>query len=135
MYVQEYDDICSQPNTRRVYLSYLDSVRYFKPDITSYRGDALRTYVYHDMLIGYLEYIKKLGYCNTYIWVCPPQEGDDYILYCHPSKQRVPKQEVSTKMRNLFPSLLIMCARSPGHVSGKSSHAEMRRTPIPTCSV
>uniref|UniRef100_A0A8C1CNQ9 histone acetyltransferase n=1 Tax=Cyprinus carpio carpio TaxID=630221 RepID=A0A8C1CNQ9_CYPCA len=72
---------CPFPTTRRVYISYPDSIHLFKPRM-------LRTAVYHEILISYLEYA---GYVTGHIWAFPPSEGDDYIFHCHPSDQKIPK--------------------------------------------
>ncbi|XP_044255376.1 CREB-binding protein-like isoform X6 [Tribolium madens] len=84
MHVQEYGSECPPPNTRRVYIAYLDSVHFFKPR-------QFRTAVYHEILLGYMDYVKQLGYTMAHIWACPPSEGDDYIFHCHPVEQKIPK--------------------------------------------
>lgn len=84
MHVQEYGSECPAPNTRRVYIAYLDSVHFFKPR-------QFRTAVYHEILLGYMDYVKQLGYTMAHIWACPPSEGDDYIFHCHPPDQKIPK--------------------------------------------
>ena len=75
--LQEYGSDAPAPNTRRVYIAYLDSAHFFRPR-------HFRTSVYHEILLGYLDYMKKLGYTLAHIWACPPSEGDDYIFHCHP---------------------------------------------------
>ncbi|KAA3680711.1 E1A/CREB-binding protein [Paragonimus westermani] len=84
LYVQEYGSDSPQPNRRRVYVAYLDSVFFFRPK--QYRTD-----VYHEILVGYLHYAKRCGYTMAHIWACPPGEGDDYIFHMHPAEQKIPK--------------------------------------------
>lgn len=84
MHVQEYGSDSPCPNSRRVYIAYLDSVHFFKPK-------QYRTAVYHEILLGYLDYAKQAGYSMAHIWACPPSEGDDYIFHCHPPEQKIPK--------------------------------------------
>ncbi|CAI5715815.1 unnamed protein product [Peronospora destructor] len=54
MYVHEFDEQ-ADCNSRRVGISYLDSVNYFKPA-------HLRTKVYHELLIAYFEFVKQRGF-------------------------------------------------------------------------
>ncbi|CAF3661478.1 unnamed protein product [Rotaria sp. Silwood1] len=84
MYVQEYDENCPAPNTRRVYILYFDTIHFFQPKI--YRTD-----VYYEILIGYLDYTKQHGYIYAHIWACPVSEDVDYIFYRHPCEQNILK--------------------------------------------
>mmetsp|Transcript_27183 Transcript_27183/g.57354 ORF Transcript_27183/g.57354 Transcript_27183/m.57354 type:complete len:699 (+) Transcript_27183:4052-6148(+) len=87
MYVYEYGDECMGPNRRRVYISYLDSVRYLEP--ASYR-----TLTYQSVITEYLRYVKMRGFHTAHIWSCPPTKGDEYIFHCHPNHQLTPNDDL-----------------------------------------
>ncbi|CAF1028024.1 unnamed protein product [Didymodactylos carnosus] len=84
MHVQEYDRRCQAPNTKRIYISYLDSVNYFRP--RQYQTDICQ-----EILIGYLDYARQMDYLYVHICVRPPNEDDNFIFYYHPLGERVPK--------------------------------------------
>jgi len=100
MYVQEYGSECPPPNTNRVYISYLDSVRYFES-----QPEGKRTLVYHAILVGYLEHVKRLGFTHAHIWVSPPKQGDDYIFYGHPDEM-VNKRMGLLKLKQWYEQML-----------------------------
>ncbi|XP_003376736.1 TAZ zinc finger family protein [Trichinella spiralis] len=117
MFVQEYGSSCPPPNSRQIYIAYLDSVKYFEPQ-------NLRTTVYQEILLGYMEYAKSLGYrkssyftrkngtkmpyfnfrfMKVNIWACPSNRNNEYIFYCHPLEQKIPNEK---KLQEWYKCLL-----------------------------
>lgn len=96
MYTYEYNDKCPAPNRRRVYISYLDSVKYFQPS-------RYRTLAYQSVIVEYLRYVKMRGFHTAHLWSCPPAPGDEYVFHCHPPQQKVPQEDM---LRQWYYSLL-----------------------------
>ncbi|KAE9232418.1 hypothetical protein PF004_g9910 [Phytophthora fragariae] len=97
LYVQEYGPDSLSPNAGRVYVSYLDSVNYFQPK-------KLRTLMHQQVMLGFLEDCKNRGFHTCHIWSCPPLKGDDYIFFCKPENQKIPK---SARLRQWYQKLLV----------------------------
>jgi len=97
LYVYEHNEKNPAPNARTVYISYLDSVHFMRPR-------RMRTFVYHEILIAYLDYVRKKGYSTAHIWACPPLKGDDYIFYAKPEDQKTPRD---ARLRQWYVDMLI----------------------------
>jgi hypothetical protein len=113
LYVQEYGASCPAPNTGRVYIAYLDSVRYLRPL-------QARTAVYHELMCAYMANARLRGFVGANIWACPPQRGDGYIFHCHPLQQRTPDKK---RLRAWYIQLLDQSERE-GVVSSVSQLAD-----------
>lgn len=50
-------------------------------------GVALRTLVYHEVLQGYLTYVKARGYTSMFIWACPPLQVEVHLSSCESSSR------------------------------------------------
>ncbi|CAH0520497.1 unnamed protein product [Peronospora belbahrii] len=101
LYVQEYGPGSLSPNAGRVYVSYLDSVNYFQPK-------KLRTLMHQQVMLGFLEDCKNRGFHTCHIWSCPPLKGDDYIFFCKPENQKIPK---AARLRQWYQKLLVQAKR------------------------
>lgn len=80
LYTQEYGTDCAAPNTGRINIAYIDSVKHFQPS-------NFRTEIYHEILLAYLDYTKNLGFIKAHIWAASPCAGDEYIFHSRPLSQ------------------------------------------------
>ncbi len=99
LYAQEYGTDNPPPNRSKVYISYLDSVSYITPK-------CARTEIYQEVLASYLEWSSFRGFEEAFIWACPPQRGDAYVMHCHPKWQRTPSAE---RLRKWYLDVMKRC--------------------------
>lgn len=101
LYVYEHGEDNPSPNKRTVYVSYLDSVHFMMPR-------KMRTFIYQEILISYLDYAREKRFEQAFIWACPPLKGDDYIFYAKPEDQKIPKEQ---RLRQWYLEMLLECQK------------------------
>jgi hypothetical protein len=99
LYCHEFDNSACHPNASSVYIAYLDSIDYFRP-ITA------RSLVYQEIVTGYLIWSQGRGFSRCHIWACPPQRGDSFIFWCHPSHQKTPSRD---RLNSWYNTILTRC--------------------------
>jgi E1A/CREB-binding protein len=97
LYVYEHGADNPAPNKNCVYISYLDSVHFMRPC-------RMRTFVYHEILIAYLDSARERGFSAAHIWACPPLKGDDYLFYAKPEDQKTPRD---SRLRQWYIDMLL----------------------------
>ena len=134
-HAQEYGADSPPPNTNRVYLSYLDTVRYVLPS-------TCRTPLFHavrhcrrrpppalmiaaeyrashqllmpglaaspaQVLIGYLLDVATRGMTHVHLWVAPPQSGTDYIFHVKQKDEAHRNRPMpASKLRSWYEAML-----------------------------
>ena len=101
MYAHEFDERCEGPNQRSVYISYVDSVKYFQPS-------RWRTAIWQEIITAYLSYARERGFVYGFLWACPPLKNDNYILHCKPRDQKTPK---AARLREWYRAMLSRAER------------------------
>ena len=101
LYLYEHGEDYPMPNIRTVCISYLDSVHFLRPR-------KMRTFIYHEILISYLDYAREKGFATAHIWACPPLKGDNYIFYCKPEDRKTPKD---ARLRQWYVEMLKECQK------------------------
>lgn len=101
--VHECGSDCPQPNTERVYISLLDSVKLPKTMLPS----AYRTAIYHAVTRGVLRYAGDRGFRFAHIYTCPPRKGQNYIFPFKPVSARAAAGV--TVARKMLPFVFPIC--------------------------
>ena len=70
-------------SSNRVYISYLDSVDYFRPRFA-------RKHIYYEVMTSYFAWLRFRGFDAVHIWACPPRRGSGYMFWQRPMNQKTP---------------------------------------------
>ena len=85
LFTQEYGNDCPAPNKGKIYIYYMDSVKFLQPA-------GLRTQLYNEVTITYLKNAKDRGFQSVHFWAYASENGD-YVFIRHPQTQRGISQE------------------------------------------
>ncbi|CAJ1929075.1 unnamed protein product [Cylindrotheca closterium] len=96
LYLDEYGEDSPAPNKRCVHISYLDSAHFMRPR-------RLRTFVYHEIIISYLDYARQRGFGTAHMWAYSAMKGEDFILH---AKSEYQKTLRGARLRQWFIDML-----------------------------
>lgn len=137
MCVQEFGSECGGPNKRCVYISYLDSVKYFRPERKSVTGESLRTVVYHEILVlhffmycfkKFIDCVSSLFPNANYVDLCSNNLLKICLMFCICYDHQIGYLEYC-KNRGFATCYIWACPLIKGEDYIFYCHPETQRTP------